>query len=53
MSKKAMHSINGRKENIRFSQNMHFWVKNHFSEILKFLQILLAPLAFFEAVDMD
>ena len=38
-------------------RNMHFWVKNRFSEILKFLRIcwsdLVDSICFLEAVDMD
>ena len=38
-------------------KNMHFWVKNRFSEILKFLRIcwsdLVDSIGFLEAVDMD
>ena len=38
-------------------KNMHFWVKNRFSEILKFLRIcwsdLVDSIGFFEAVDMN
>ena len=38
-------------------KNMHFWVKNRFSEILKFPRIcssdLVDSIGFLEAVDMD
>ena len=38
-------------------KNMHFWVKNRFSEILKFLRIcwldIIYSIGFLEAVDMD
>ena len=38
-------------------KNMHFWVKNRFSEILKFLRIcwsdLIDSIGFLEAVDID
>ena len=46
MSHNVVHSIN--EKNIRFTQKYAFWVKNRFSEILKFSvgRILLTPLAF-------
>ena len=38
-------------------KNMHFWVKNRFSEILKFLRIcwsdIIDSIGFLEALDMD
>ena len=38
-------------------RNMHFWVKNRFSEILKYLRIcwsdIIDSFGFLEAVDMD
>ena len=38
-------------------KNMHFWVKNRFSEILKFLLIcwsdIIDSIGFLEALDMD
>ena len=38
-------------------KNVHFWVKNRFSEILKFLRIcwsdLIDSIGFLDAVDMD
>ena len=38
-------------------KNMHFWIKNRFSEILKFLRIcwfdIIDPIGFLEAVTMD
>ena len=50
-----MHSINEKMPDLL--KNMHFWVKNRFSEILKFLQIcwldLVDSIGFLEAVDMD
>ena len=55
MSHNVVHSIN--EKNVRFTQNMHFWVKNRFAEILKFLRIcwsdLIDSIGFLEAVDMD
>ena len=51
-----MHSINEKKIS-DLLKNMHFWVKNRFSEILKFLRNfwsdLVASIGFLEAVDMD
>ena len=51
----VVHSINGKKND--FLKNMHFWVKNHFSGILKFLRIfwsdLVGAIGFLEAVGMD
>ena len=45
------------KKNIRFTQKYAFWVKNRFSEILKFLGLcwsdLVDSIGFLEGVDMD
>ena len=50
-----MHSINEKISDLL--KNMHFGVKNRFSEILKFLRIcwsdLVDSIGFLEAVDMD
>ena len=55
MSHNVVHSIN---EKISYLlKYMHFWVKNRFSEILKFLRIcwsdIIDSIGFLEAVDMD
>ena len=41
-----MHSVNEKKNDLL--KHMHFGIKTRFSEILKFLRILLAPLAFWK-----
>ena len=50
-----MHSIN--EKGPHFLKNMHFWVKNQFLEILKFLRIFWSALdgaiGFLEAVVID
>ena len=55
MSNKVVHSINEKRAD--FLKNIHFGVKNHFSGILKFLQIfwsdLVGAIVFMDAVDVD
>ena len=55
MSHKVMHSINEKISDLL--KNMQFWVKNRFSEILKFLRIcwsdLVDPIGLLEAVDIS
>ena len=50
-----MHLINEKISDLL--KHMHFWIKNRFSEILKFLRIcwsdLIDSIGFLEAVDMD
>ena len=45
------------KEESNFLKNMHFWVKNQFSGILKFLRIfwpdLVGAISFLEALGID
>ena len=55
MSHNVVHSINEKISDLL--KNMHFWVKNRFSEILKFFRIcwsdIIDSIGFLEAVDMD